>query len=188
VTQARVGLAFWRTTDLPPFSSPNVVEKPPVMHANLVSRSAHVSPCSEFSRLHSLEKYQAPFRKKEQTGRNILVSEFHHHYRRKPLMPKNLALGRPELGIFRYTAFLSYSQAADGNLAPAVQALHGVARPWCNLRSIWIFRDKTGLSAPPSLWGAIETALAAADYCLLMIARSFENRTSTRIRWNRIMR
>jgi len=53
--------------------------------------------------------------------------------------------------------------------APAVQsALHRVARPWYRLRSVWIFRDKTGLAATPSLWGTIEKALADSEYFLLM--------------------
>lgn len=69
----------------------------------------------------------------------------------------------------RYKAFLSYSHAADGNLAPAVQAaLHRIARPWYRVRSIWVFRDKTGLSATPSLWGTIQAALSESEYFLLM--------------------
>jgi hypothetical protein len=69
----------------------------------------------------------------------------------------------------RFKAFLSYSHAADGNLAPAVQsALHSFARPWYRVRTMWVFRDKTGLSANPALWKAIETALADSEYFLLM--------------------
>ncbi len=69
----------------------------------------------------------------------------------------------------QYNGFLSYSHAADGNLAPAVQsALHRFARPWYRLRSVLIFRDKTGLAITPSLWGTIEKALADSEYFLLM--------------------
>jgi hypothetical protein len=69
----------------------------------------------------------------------------------------------------RYNAFLSYSHAADGILAPAVQsALHRFARPWYRLRSLWIFRDKTGLAVTPSLWQEIQNALANSEYFLLM--------------------
>jgi len=69
----------------------------------------------------------------------------------------------------QYNGFISYSHAADGNLAPAVQsALHRFARPWYRLRSVWIFRDKTGLAVTPSLWEAIQKALADSEYFLLM--------------------
>jgi hypothetical protein len=69
----------------------------------------------------------------------------------------------------QYNGFLSYSHAADGKLAPAVQsALHRFARPWYRLRSVWIFRDKTGLAVTPSLWGTIEKALSESEYFLLM--------------------
>jgi hypothetical protein len=65
----------------------------------------------------------------------------------------------------QYKGFLSYSHAADDKLAPSVQAaLHRVARPWYRLRSMWIFRDKTGLAATPSLWNAIEKALSNSEY------------------------
>jgi hypothetical protein len=69
----------------------------------------------------------------------------------------------------QYNGFLSYSHAADSKLAPAVQsALHRFARPWYRLRSVWIFRDKTGLAVTPSLWGTIEKALSESEYFLLM--------------------
>jgi hypothetical protein len=45
-----------------------------------------------------------------------------------------------------YHAFMSYSHAADGKLAPALQsALHRFAKPWYRLRAMRIFRDKTSL-------------------------------------------
>ena len=51
----------------------------------------------------------------------------------------------------RYKAFLSYSHAADGKLAPALQsALQRFARPWYQLRAMRVFRDKTSLAATPS--------------------------------------
>lgn len=69
----------------------------------------------------------------------------------------------------KYDGFLSYSHAADGQLAPAVQSgLHRLACPWYRLRSVRIFRDKTTLSATPSLWPKIEEALADSRYFLLM--------------------
>jgi hypothetical protein len=53
----------------------------------------------------------------------------------------------------KYQGFLSYSHAADGKLAPALQrALHNLARPWYRFRLIHVFRDKESLSANPELW------------------------------------
>jgi WD40 repeat protein len=68
-----------------------------------------------------------------------------------------------------YKAFISYSHAADGKLAPAVQsALHRFAKPWNRLRALRVFRDKTSLSANPALWASIEKALSEAEYFILM--------------------
>jgi len=69
----------------------------------------------------------------------------------------------------KYKAFMSYSHAADGKLAPAVQsALHHFARPWYKLRAIRVFRDKTSLSATPALWPSIESSLKESEYFLLL--------------------
>lgn len=68
-----------------------------------------------------------------------------------------------------YKAFISYSHAADGKLAPALQsALHKIGKPWFKLRAMRIFRDKTNLSATPKLWSTIENSLAQAEYFLLL--------------------
>ena len=69
----------------------------------------------------------------------------------------------------RYDAFISYSHAADGKLAPALQAaLHRLAKPWYRRRALRIFRDQTSLAATPELWPAIETALGASEHFLLL--------------------
>lgn len=69
----------------------------------------------------------------------------------------------------RYQGFISYSHAADGKLAPALQhALHRLARPLFKLRSLHIFRDKENLSANPALWPAIEKALSESEHLLLL--------------------
>jgi hypothetical protein len=48
--------------------------------------------------------------------------------------------------LMPYKAFISYSHAADGKLAPALQfALHRFARRWYALPAIG-FRDRVGLS------------------------------------------
>jgi hypothetical protein len=68
-----------------------------------------------------------------------------------------------------YDAFISYSHAADGKLAPELQlALHRFAKPWYRLRALRVFRDKTSLSATPGLWPSIEQALADSRYFLLL--------------------
>jgi hypothetical protein len=69
----------------------------------------------------------------------------------------------------RYTAFISYSHAADGKLAPALQtALERFAKPWYRRRAIRVFRDKTGLAVTPELWGSIRRALEASQYFILL--------------------
>ena len=68
-----------------------------------------------------------------------------------------------------YKAFISYSHAADGKLAPALQsALQGFAKPWYQRRAIRIFRDATNLAANPGLWSEIVTALGQSEYFLLL--------------------
>src|SRR6185369_5357986 len=64
---------------------------------------------------------------------------------------------------------MSYSHAADGRLAPALQsALHRFAKPWYRLRALHIFRDKTTLAVTPSLWGAIQAALDESTFFILL--------------------
>lgn len=69
----------------------------------------------------------------------------------------------------RYKAFISYSHAADGRLAPALQtALERFAKPWYRRRAIRVFRDSTGLAVTPELWGSIRRALEASEYFILL--------------------
>jgi WD40 repeat protein len=68
-----------------------------------------------------------------------------------------------------YEAFVSYSHAVDGQLAPGLQsALHRLAKPWYRLRALRVFRDKASLSANPGLWPSIERALAESEFFLLL--------------------
>lgn len=68
-----------------------------------------------------------------------------------------------------FDAFISYSQAADGEFAPALQkGLEQLARPWTQRRALRIFRDETGLSASPALWQSITEALDDAEYFVLL--------------------
>src|SRR3954453_13064245 len=75
-------------------------------------------------------------------------------------------VGRPEMG---YDAFISYSHAADGELAPALQrGLQRLARPWNRKRALEVFRDQTGLGVTPALWSAIRCALEESEHFVLL--------------------
>ncbi|GAA0816086.1 TIR domain-containing protein [Spirilliplanes yamanashiensis] len=76
----------------------------------------------------------------------------------------------------KFNGFISYSHAADGRLAPAVQrGLHHLAKPWHRRRALWIFRDQTGLSVTPTLWTSIQNALDGSDYFVLMASPEAAN-------------
>ncbi len=54
-----------------------------------------------------------------------------------------------------FDAFTSYSHAADGQLAPALQrAIQRLAKPWYRARALRVFRDESALSANPHLWSS----------------------------------
>jgi hypothetical protein len=68
-----------------------------------------------------------------------------------------------------YDAFISYSHAADGNLAPAIQAgLERFTKSWWRRRALRVFRDETGLGVNPHLWRSIETALGESSWFVLL--------------------
>src|SRR4030095_2180359 len=68
-----------------------------------------------------------------------------------------------------YKAFISYSHAAQGTLAPLLQsALQKFAKPFYRLRAIRVFRDETSLALTPRLWPTIQKALGASEYFILM--------------------
>jgi WD40 repeat protein len=72
-----------------------------------------------------------------------------------------------------YDAFISYSHAADGLVAPALQAgLQAVGKPWYRRRALRAFRDVTSLSATPELWPTIERALERSRYFILLASPS----------------
>jgi len=69
----------------------------------------------------------------------------------------------------RFDAFVSYSHAADGRLAPEVQrGLQRLAKRVFQRRALTVFRDETGLSTNPHLWGSIESALDASTWFILL--------------------
>jgi WD40 repeat protein len=68
-----------------------------------------------------------------------------------------------------YDAFISYSHALDGTLAPTLQSdIERFAKPWYRLRALRVFRDTASLSANPGLWSSIEKALESSRWLLLM--------------------
>jgi WD40 repeat protein len=74
-------------------------------------------------------------------------------------------------GAVAYDAFISYSHAADGRLAPALQAgLRSLGKPWYRRRALRVFRDQTSLSATPELWPSIEAALASSRFFVLLLS------------------
>lgn len=68
-----------------------------------------------------------------------------------------------------YHAFISYSHAADGRLAPYLQrALQKFAKPWYRRQALRIFRDQTSLSVNPGLWSSIVSALDGAQFFIYL--------------------
>jgi hypothetical protein len=78
--------------------------------------------------------------------------------------------GVPQRGSAeRYAAFMSYSHALDGALAPALQtSLEQFGRVWYRRRALRVFRDTTNLAATPHLWGSIEQALRGCEWFILL--------------------
>jgi MTH538 TIR-like domain (DUF1863) len=71
--------------------------------------------------------------------------------------------------LMGYDAFVSYSHAADGALAPAVQrGLQRLARPWHRRRALEVFRDQTGLTVSHALWSSIKAALDRSEFFVLL--------------------
>src|SRR5947207_14722823 len=68
-----------------------------------------------------------------------------------------------------YDAFISYSHAADGRLAPAVQrGLGRWAGKWHRRWALRVFRDDTGLTVNPHLWASIAAALDDSGWFVLL--------------------
>ena len=72
---------------------------------------------------------------------------------------------------FSYDGFISYSHAADGLLAPRLQAgLQRFAKPWWKRRALRLFRDESSLSANPHLWSSITEALDRSGWFVLLLS------------------
>lgn len=81
------------------------------------------------------------------------------------------ASGRPaeRESPLSYDAFVSYSHAADSQLAPALQdGLQRFAKRWTRRRALRVFRDDTGLSVNAALWPSIQASLEESRYFILL--------------------
>jgi WD40 repeat protein len=68
-----------------------------------------------------------------------------------------------------YDAFVSYSHALDGALAPALQTgLQRFAKRWYRARALHVFRDNANLQANAGLWSSIEQALETSKWFVLL--------------------
>jgi hypothetical protein len=68
-----------------------------------------------------------------------------------------------------YNTFIAYSHSPNAKLATALQrALHGFAKRPFRLRALRVFCDTASLGANPALWPAIEYALHASEYLIVM--------------------
>lgn len=73
------------------------------------------------------------------------------------------------IDMAKYDAFISYSHADCGTIAPLIQkGIQTIGRPWYKLsRNLNVFRDETNLAASPHLWATIEEALKNASHFIL---------------------
>jgi tetratricopeptide (TPR) repeat protein len=68
-----------------------------------------------------------------------------------------------------YDAFISYSHARDKAIAATLQTVvQRLGKPWYQRRALRVFRDDTSLSATPHLWPAIEGALGASRFLIVL--------------------
>jgi WD40 repeat protein len=68
-----------------------------------------------------------------------------------------------------FDVFISYSHAADRDIAPRLQSgLEKLAKPWFLRRALRVFRDETDLGANPDLWSAIEIRLESSRNLILL--------------------
>lgn len=68
-----------------------------------------------------------------------------------------------------HDAFISYSHAADADLANRLEAgLQRFAKPWYRVRQLRIFRDAANLNLTPNLWDGIVAQLGSASHLLYL--------------------
>lgn len=70
---------------------------------------------------------------------------------------------------FRYKAFISYGHATDRRFARTLQSgLQQFGKPFYRRRAFQVFRDETDLTATPSLWDSIQSALDSSEFFILL--------------------
>src|SRR5690348_4690041 len=68
-----------------------------------------------------------------------------------------------------FAAFISYSSAADGGIAPALHdGLQRLAKPWYRRRALDVYLDTSDLEVTPGLWSTLTSALDTAEYFVLL--------------------
>lgn len=68
-----------------------------------------------------------------------------------------------------HDAFISYSHAADSELANRLEAgLQRFAKPWYRVRQLRIFRDAANLNLTPNLWDGIVSELGSASHLVYL--------------------
>lgn len=78
-------------------------------------------------------------------------------------------VGRGGRVAYRYAAFISYSRAADAELAVAVQrALHRFAKPWYRVRAVRVFLDDASLSVNEGLRSSLYGAMDESEFFVLL--------------------
>ena len=77
---------------------------------------------------------------------------------------------KPDPGA-THDAFISYSHAADGRLAPALlSGLERLAKPWYRRRGLDVYLDRSGLEVTPALWSTIAAALDRSAHLILLLS------------------
>ena len=73
-----------------------------------------------------------------------------------------------------FDAFISYSHAADGRLALALQrGMQRMAKLWYSMRALRIFRDESALSVNPQPWASIQAALDDSRWFIFLVSPQF---------------
>ena len=73
----------------------------------------------------------------------------------------------------KYNAFISYTHKSEMPLALALDAaLTKFAKPWNKLRALRIYRDTDSQGLTPNLLAAVEQAMAASEYLILLASPS----------------